>query len=102
MEHFDKCSKFLIMLRHDGRRRGGPSTELLTWWRGASTYLVCHHRAYLRLCSFSNACMRDAFVQLRARNVNVEGALEGSWILCGEHRSSFLQHLSSMTYSSFE
>ena len=87
-----------------------------------STSLVRNHRAYLRLCSFINACMKAASLQLcvslpetslwreRVRapqpQLDLDGLLCGTRCvaasdnLCSEPPSSSLQHLSNITYSS--
>ena len=81
----------------------------------------CHQRAYLRLCSFSEACMKAASLQLRVSlpetslwrervrapqpQLDLDGLLCGtrgvaaSDNLCSEPPSSSLQHLSSISRS---
>jgi len=105
----------------NSRRIRGASGGPLRWWK-ASTSLVRHHRASLWLRSFSEACMEAASLQLRVSlpetslwrerlrasepQLDLDGLLcgtagvAGSGNLCSEPRSSSLQHLSSITYSS--
>ena len=81
-----------------------------------------HHRASLRLCSFSEACMKAASLQLRVSlpetslwrervrapqpQLDLDGLLcdtrcvAASGNLCGEPHSSSSQHLSSINYGS--